>query len=119
MKARQAVISLSQSEKVKSGLIWASQCVHILQNLPEQDKKGALEILRPLVAMISNEVQLARQASGDGVWLEVDKCLNNARIMIDSGVAAEAEYHFTQGLTQVNRIGQKSMTYLIENGLLS
>jgi len=119
MEARQAIISFSQSEKVKSGLIWGSQCAYIVQNLPEHDKKGALAVLRSFVAMMANEVQLARQASGDAVWLEVDKCLNNARIMIDSGVVAEAEYHFTQGLTQVNRIGQRSMTYLIENGLLT
>ena len=119
METRKAIISFSQSEKVKSGLIWGSQCVHIIQNLPEHDKKGALAVLRAYVAMMANEVQLARQVSGDGVWQEVDKCLNNARIMIDSGVVSEAEYHFTQGLTQVNRIGQKSMTYLIEKDLLT
>ena len=118
MDARQAIISFSQSEKVKSGLIWGSQCVHLIQNMPEQDKKGAVSVLQAFVAMMANEAQLARQASGDPVWQAVDKCLNNARIMIDSGVVDEAEYHFTQGLTQVNRIGQQSMSYLLEEGLL-
>ena len=119
MDTRQAIISFSQSEKVKSGLIWGSQCVQIIQNLSEQDKKGALSVLQAYVAMMANEVQLARQASGDQVWQEVDKCLHNARVMIDSGVVAEAEYHFTQGLTQVNRIGQQSMTFMLEKGLLT
>lgn len=118
MDTRQAIISFSQSEKVKSALIWGSQCVHMIQNMPEQDKKGAISVLQAFVAMMSNEVQLALQASGDAVWQEVDKSLNNARVMIDSGVVEEAEFHFTQGLTQVNRIGQKSMTYLLEQGLL-
>jgi hypothetical protein len=38
--------------------------------------------------------------------------------MINSGVSEEATYHFTQALSQVNRISQRAMTYLVENGLL-
>jgi hypothetical protein len=53
------------------------------------------------------------------VWSEVDKFLNNARVMIDSGVGHESGYHLTQALSQVNRIGQKSMTFLMAQGLLS
>lgn len=119
MQTRQAIIAFSQSEKVKSALIWCSTCAHLSQNMPEQQQQGAVRVLQSLVAMVANEVQLARQASGEPIWLEVDKILNTARIMIDSGVSGEAEYHFTQALTQVNRIGQKSLTYLMEQGMMS
>jgi hypothetical protein len=118
METRQAIISFSQSEKVKSGLIWCTQCTHILQNMPAAEHQGAMRILQALVAMIGTEVQVARQASGDQVWLEVDRCLNNARVMVDSGVGHEADFHLTQALSQVNRIGQKAMTFLMENGLI-
>jgi hypothetical protein len=118
METRAAIISFSQSEKVKSGLIWCSQCVHILQNMPMPEQQGALRLLQALIAMIANEAQLARQASGDPIWLEVDKCLHTARVMADSGVAHEADFHFTHALSQVNRIGQRAMTDLIEKGLL-
>ena len=116
METKQAIISFSQSEKVKSGLIWCSQCVQLSQNLPQAEQIGAIKLVQSLVAMISNEVQLARQASGDEVWIEVEKNLNTARVMVDSGVSAEAPHHFTQALSQVNRIGQRSMTWLVENG---
>lgn len=119
MQTKQAIISFSQSEKVKSGLIWCSQCAQICQNLEAAEQQGALKLLQSLIAMISNEVQLARQASGDNVWLEVDKILNNARVMADSGVGQQTEYHFTQALSQVNRIGQKAMTELLDKGLLT
>ncbi|KJS28733.1 MAG: hypothetical protein VR64_23125 [Desulfatitalea sp. BRH_c12] len=119
MDSRQAIISFSQSEKVKSGLIWCSQCTQILENLPPPEQQGALRVLQALIAMIANEVQVARQASGDPVWSEVDKFLNNARVMIESGVGHESGYHLTQALSQVNRIGQKSMTFLMTQGLLS
>jgi hypothetical protein len=119
MDTKKAIISFSQSEKVKSGLIWCSQSANLIENLPVQEQPGALKVLQALVAMISNEIQLARQVSGDGIWLEVDKLLNTARVMIDSGVCQEAAYHFTQALSQVNRIGQSAMTELIEKGLLA
>lgn len=118
METKQAIISFSQSEKVKSGLIWCSQSANLIENLPVHEQSGALKVLQTLIAMISNEVQLARQVSGETIWLEVDKLLNTARVMIDSGVRQEIAYHFTQALSQVNRIGQKAMTELIDKGLL-
>ena len=117
METKQAIISFAQGEKVKSGLIWCSQCIQVAQNLPRDEKAGAVKLIRSLVAMITNEAQLARQASKDQIWLEVDKCLNTARVMIDSGVIEEATYHITQTLSQVNSISQKAMTHLVDNGL--
>jgi hypothetical protein len=119
MDNRQAIISFSQSEKIKSGLIWCSQCVQIIQNLPASEQPGASKMLQALASMIGTEAQISKQASKDPVWTEVDKFVNNARVMIESGVVGEAEYHFTQALSQVNRIGQKAMTHLIEQGLLT
>lgn len=118
MQTKQAIISFSQSEKVKSGLIWCTHCAQIIQNLSPPEQPGGLRLLQSLLAGLVNEVQLAAHASGDAIWLEVDKVLNNARVMVDSGVAHDAEYHFTQALSQVNRIGQKAMGDLIEKGLL-
>ena len=118
MENKQAILSFSQSEKVKSGLIWCSQSVLIVQNLPAEQQNGAIELLQAMLGTIVNEIHLGRQVSGDPVWMEVDKHLNKARVMIDSGVSEEATYHFTQALAQVNRIGQKAMTHLLGQGLL-
>ncbi|MEJ2037689.1 MAG: hypothetical protein P8X55_01980 [Desulfosarcinaceae bacterium] len=118
MENKQAILSLAQSEKVKSGLIWCSQSILITQNLPPEQQNGALQLLQAMLGMIANEIHLGHQVSGDQVWMEVDKHLNNARVMINSGVSQEATFHFTQALTQVNRVGQKAMTHLIEQGLL-
>ena len=117
METKQAIISFAQGEKVKSGLIWCSQCVQIAQNLPGPERTGAIKLVQGLVSMLSNEVQLARQAGGSQVWPEVEKSLNTARVMIESGVVEEATYHFTQTLSQVNRISQEALTHLVENGL--
>lgn len=118
MQTKQAIISFSQSEKVKSGLIWLTHCAQILGNGSTVTQQGGLPLIQGLLAMLINEVQLAAHTSGDLIWLEVDKILNRARVMVDSGVVHEAEFHFTQALTQVNRIGQQAMTELLEKGLL-
>jgi hypothetical protein len=119
METKQAIISLSQGEKVKSGLIWCNQCVQLAQSLPPSEKTGAVKVIQALVNMIANEAQLARQVGKDPIWLEVDKSLGTARVMIESGVLEEATYHFTQTLSQVNRISQKAMTFLLDNGLFT
>ena len=119
MQTKHAIIAFSQSEKVKSGLIWCSNFAHIAQNLPPQEQRGAITLLGNLVAFLLNEVQLARQASGETIWLEVEKILNKARVLIESGVGQETTHHFTQALSQTNRIGQKAMTDLIDKGLIS
>lgn len=117
METKEAIISFSQGEKVKSGLIWCSQAVQLIQNLSEEEQAGAMTLLHSLLNMVSNEAQLARSAGGDEAWLEAEKCLNTARVMINSGISEEATYHFTQALSQVNRISQRAMTYLVDKGL--
>ena len=117
MEAKEAIISFSQGEKVKSGLIWCSQSVQLVQNLKKEEQAGGLTLLHSLLNMIANEVQLARSAGGDEAWLEAEKCLNTARVMINSGVIEEATYHFTQALSQVNRISQRAMTFLMDRGI--
>jgi len=117
METKQAIISFSQGEKIKGGLIWCSQCVQMALNLPPAEQAGAAKVIQGLVSMIANEVQLARRASQDPVWSEVQKALHTAGVMVESGVIEEATYHFTQTLSQVNRISQKAMTHLVDNGM--
>jgi hypothetical protein len=118
MDTKAAIISFSQGEKVKTGLIWCSQAVQLIQNLAQEEQSGALTLLQSLLNMVTNEARLARSAGGDEAWLEAEKCLSSARVMINSGVGEEATYHFTKALSQVNRISQRAMTYLVDNGLL-
>jgi hypothetical protein len=119
MQAHESIIAFSQSEKVKTGLIWCSQCLQMALNVPPQGRQGAMQMVRSLISMIASESQLARQASQNDIWLEVDKCLNTARVMLDSKIEQEAIYHLTQALSKVNRIGQRAMTELLNQGLLN
>ena len=71
-----------------------------------------MTLLHSLLNMIANEIQLARSAGGDEAWLEAEKCLNTARVMINSGVIEEATYHFTQALSQARKIANCNFGFL-------
>jgi hypothetical protein len=118
METNQAIMAFSQSEKLKSALIWASQLSEMNIALAEADKPGAEKIIRTLVSMISNEIGVARRAAPHDDWRAAEKDVDTAMVMLNSGVVQESSYHLTQALSKVTNIGQQSMSLLIEKGLL-
>ena len=118
MQINEAIKAFSQSEKLKSSLIWATQMVEVAIALPESEKPGAERILKAYVGMIGNEIIIAKKAVPHEIWLDAEKDINTAIVMLNSGVAHESSYHLTQALSKVTTIGQQSMTLLVQDGLL-
>ncbi len=118
METQKAIIAFSQSEKIKSGLIWVSQAIQMLNGLQEPEKRGAEKTTKAIIEMIVHEIQLGKNVTGDVSWDEVLRYIDKALVMINSGVAAEAVVHLTQALSQVTSIGHRSMTFLKGEGLL-
>ena len=118
MEIHDAITSFSQSEKIKAGLIWATQIVELCKTLPEADKPGAEKILKTIVDMIGSEILICKKSAPSPLWTEVEKSIDTALVMIHSSVAQEAGYHLTQALTRVTTIGQRSMSVLKDEGLL-
>ena len=118
METNEAIMAFSQSEKIKSALIWATQLADVHLALAEADKPGAEKIIKTLVGMIYNEISIAHKAAPHENWLQAEKDMNTALVMLNSGVTHESGYHLTQALSKVTSIGQQSMTQLVEEGLL-
>jgi hypothetical protein len=118
MNVQHAIMTFAQSEKLKSGIIWASSSVERLQGFLSNDQQGAITAIRTFVEMIVREVHLAKRYSSEETWLEVEKHVDMAMVMIDSGVPQEATFHLTRALTQVTSISHRSMKILKEQGLL-
>jgi hypothetical protein len=118
MQIREAITTFSQAEKIKAGLIWASQAVEVYKTLPEADKPGAEKIIAAVVDMIGSEILICKKSAPNELWLEVEKSIDTAIVMINSNIAHEAGYHLTQALTQATTIGQRSMLILRDKGLL-
>jgi hypothetical protein len=118
MQIHDAITTFSQSEKIKAGLIWTTQAIEMYKALPEGDKPGAEKIIKAFVDMIGSEILICRKSAPDDLWVEVEKNIDTAMVMINSSVAHEAGYHLTQALTRVTTIGQRSMSILKDNGLL-
>jgi hypothetical protein len=118
MQTDQAIKAFSQSEKLKAGLIWASQIAEVYLGLPESEKPGAERVLKTLIGMIASEIHIAQNAAPHEIWLAADKDLNTAQVMLNSGVAHDTAHHLTRALSKVTTIGQQSMSLLVEEGLL-
>ncbi len=118
MEKRNAVVAFSQSEKIKAGLIWASQILQVLDGLPEPEKRGGAKTAGILVGMIDNEILLVQSLSGDSAWEEIRSCVGRARVMIDSGVPTEAVIHLTQALSRTTSVAGNSMKWLKDAGLI-
>jgi hypothetical protein len=118
MEINEAITAFSQSEKIKAGLIWASQLVEIYSALPEAEKPGAEKVIKAMVGMIANEILICKKSAPDEIWIEVEKNIDTATVMIHSNVVHEAGFHLTRALTRVTTIGQRSMSILKDKGLL-
>jgi len=118
MKTNEAVTAYSQSEKIKTGLIWVSQIIEVLQNLQGEQKKGGERVARILLGMVAQEIALARVLTEIGQWKDAESHVEKAVVMVESGVAEESLLHLARALSKVTNIAQESMVQLKESGVL-
>jgi hypothetical protein len=118
MNVQNMVLTFSQSEKIKAGLIWVSQAIEHYIALPEMERRGAEAIITAIVQMIGGEIVMIRRITNDKTWLEIEKDVDMGMVMIKSQVVPEASFHFTQALTKVTTIAQRAMTALKDQGVL-
>ncbi|MFP3928537.1 MAG: hypothetical protein ACLFUP_06495 [Desulfobacteraceae bacterium] len=118
MDSREAITSFSQGEKIKAGLIWASQALELIQGLGGMERAGGHHVTRGLLGMIGHEVQLVRSVTGDEAWDELFPLLERAVVMIDSGVPQESLRHLSTALSKTTSVLQRSMTFLRDENLL-
>jgi hypothetical protein len=115
---QEAITALSQSEKLKGGLIWVSSSLQMSDGLRGLEKRGAEESVKVFLNMVAHDVDLSKRVAPDPGWEEVQAHIGQALTMVSSGVGGEAVVHLTKALSRVTTIGQRAMTLLKENGLL-
>ena len=118
MNLRSQILTFSQSEKIKSALIWISHCAETLAGLSPGLRPGSTRMMAELVSLVLGEVHLIRRMTRDPDWIEVEKHLDLALVMIRSGVPTEASYHAANALTHVTSIGRRAMSALRDGGIL-
>ncbi len=118
MDIRQAILAFSQSEKIKSGVIWISQALERLQGMGDHEKKGAEAVLDMFLGLVQGELGLAKTVAAGGDWDEVQGCLDRARDMIHAGVGHEATIHLSRALSKVTNTGLEAMTELRKHNLI-
>ena len=118
MEIKEAIMAFSQSEKVKSGLIWISQTLESLRGLNEAERKGAEKVAVIFLNMLGHEIGLAQKIAAYQEWEGLESDIEKSIIMVNSGVGDEATIHISQALSKVTSIAQQAMTFLREKELL-
>lgn len=118
MDSAKAILAFSQSEKIKAAIIGLTQALEVLLQTPESQRRSGENMARVLLGVMLRDVHLASRVAGQQSWREVEKDLDLALVMMDSGVAHEAPYHLTRALTRVTDIGRESMVWLKQQGYL-
>lgn len=118
METQDAIMGFSQSEKIKSAIIWTSQALELTGALNGPEKDGATRLVKMQTDHILQEIGLAKTLVEDPYWDDIEKDIENAVVMINSGVAADSVGHLTQALSKVTSIGQRSMVFLKEKELI-
>jgi hypothetical protein len=118
LDTKEAILAFAQGEKAKSGLLMTAQLIEMYKGLSDTEKHSADRFLRALVGMIANEIHISRKMTSPETWAGVDKSLNSALVMMNSGVLSEANYHVAQAISSVTTICQRSMQFLIDRKLL-
>lgn len=118
METDKAILAFSQSEKIKEGLLWATQILNMIQGLQGPEMKGGVKVIETLINMIGHEVKLAGVVTGTEGWSKVESDIDKAILMINSGVIQEATTHLSRALSKVTTTGQRSMAFLKENELI-
>ncbi|MFO7783029.1 MAG: hypothetical protein ACQET7_15235 [Thermodesulfobacteriota bacterium] len=112
MSLPSAVTALAQGEKIKAGLIWASESISLLNGLGGVERSGGIQVIKGLCAMIGHEVSLVRRLTADPTWDEVTPHLDRAMVMMESGVPYEATGHISKALSRTTGILQRAMESL-------
>ena len=118
MNVTEAIISFSQSEKIKSGLIWAIHLLEMRESIPQNQRNGAEKILEALIDMIGHEIHLTGNMIHEKAWIEAGQSIDLALVMIRSKVPEESSFHLTNAISRVTSLGQRAMTYLKNHGYL-
>jgi hypothetical protein len=118
VNVQEAIMAFSQSEKIKTGLIWITQSLELFSGLDPAEQQGAEKIIKATIQMVNHEVTIADRLTDEPSWKDIAKHIDTARVMIYSGIPPEATFHLTRALTHVTSIGQRSMTFLKEQGFL-
>jgi len=118
METKQAIMAFSQSEKIKSGIIWVSHSLETLSGLTEEERKGGEKVIETIILMIIHEVRLAGTLVEDAPWEKIERDIEQSIAMIQSGVGSEAVPKLTQALSRVTTVGHRAMSFLKDKDLI-
>jgi hypothetical protein len=118
MTEKEAILGFMMGERIKAGLIVATQMAMVIEGLAEPDKEGGTRVFSTFLNSLYRDIGLAHKVSPQEEWIDVRKELDGGMVMVDSRVPHGAMDHLSRAISHTTTISNRAMTFLKDQGLL-
>jgi len=119
MDTKTAIITYQYSERVKSGLIIATQLLEQLRRLKnDEELSGGKKILIWYLEGLIKELRIAMNVLGESGYRDIERKMMEAIGEIQLSQYQEAQRSFSESISMATTSCQSSMSFLIEKKLL-
>ena len=118
MTEREAILGFMMGERVKAGLIVATQLAMVIEGLTNHERGGANKVFSTFLRALYRDIGLAHKISPQEEWTAIRKELDTGLVMADSQVSHGAMDNLTRAISHSTTISSRAMTFLKDKGLL-
>jgi hypothetical protein len=118
MTEKEAILGFMMGERVKTGLIVATQLAMLIEGLRDHEKDGANRVFSAFLRSLYKDIGLAHNITPQEEWAEIRRELDTGMTMVDSKVSHAAVESLSRAISQATTISNRAMTLLKERGLL-
>jgi hypothetical protein len=118
MTEKEAILAFMMGERLKSGLIVATQLAMAIEGFLDHEKQGANRVFSVFLRSLYKDIGLAHKISPQAEWAEIRKELDSGLTMVESKVSHGAIENLSRAISQTTTVSSRAMAFLKEKGLL-
>ncbi len=118
MTEKEAILGFMMGERMKAGLITASQLAMVIEELTGSEKEGANKVFSTFLMSLYRDIGLAHKVSPQEEWAMIRQQLDSGLVMVDSNVSHGSMDNFSRAISHAATISHRTMSFLQEKGLL-
>ena len=116
--SREAILLFHFSDRMKSELLIASQLLTSLLQLKGQEQEGGKRLFLAYFRAMEREMSLGMALINEQDMIRMRTVLTGLTGMVDSNLFTEIQEHLTWIISTMTTYAQRSMEFLLKEGLL-
>lgn len=118
MTEKEAILAFMMGERMKAGLIAATQLAMVIEGLTDHEKGGANKVFSTFLRTLYRDIGLGHKISPQEEWADIRRELDSSLVMVDSQVSHAAMDNLSRAISHSTTISNRAMSFLTERGFL-